>query len=158
MTREPTPPSIGYLVWHLSLRWQAELNRALAPVGLTHTEYAVLASLHGLTASSGEPPSQRQLADFSGLEPMYVSKLVRSLERDGLVERARDRTDPRAMRCSLTRRGREAVETARPIVVRLEQERLGILGGPGSTRSAQLWRSLETLLHQARNDGERDQQ
>jgi DNA-binding MarR family transcriptional regulator len=141
-------PSTGYLVWQLSLRWQVQLSRALAPVGITHTDYAVLATLHGLS-SSGAGPSQRELADASGLEPMYVSKLARALERTGLVERRRHPGDPRAIQLSLTDRGRDAVAAARRIVVDLDQQRLAVLGGASSERTAQLQDALLDLFHHA---------
>src|SRR5882672_7682555 len=89
-------PTIGSLVWRLSMKWRAVLDRAVAPLGLTHAQYSLLASLYGLTRS-GARPSQRELADFSGLEPMYVSKLARTLERAGLVERSENPSDPRAV-------------------------------------------------------------
>lgn len=152
MTRTPVSPSLGFLVWHLSLRWQAQLSRALQPVGLTHAEYGLLASLYGLTSVSGLAASQRELADFSGLEPMYVSKLVRSLEEAGLVERTRSAADPRAIQCSLTDSGIDTVKRARKIVVQLEERRLRALGGTDSRRSAELRRALETLLAQAREE------
>ena len=73
------PPPGGYLLWHLSLRWRVAMDRALSPLGLTHAQYAVVASLYSMERG-GTKPSQRQLADFSGLEPMYVSRLARALE------------------------------------------------------------------------------
>lgn len=153
MTSEtPAVPSTGYLVWHLSLRWQVQLSRALAPVGITHTEYGFLASLHGLSAS-GVRPSQRELADVSGLEPMYVSKLARSLEADGLVERGRHPDDPRAVQLSLTERGIEVVRQARAIVRRLDAARLEPLGGPESERAAELRDALVTLLRHTSGPG-----
>jgi DNA-binding MarR family transcriptional regulator len=139
---------MGFLVWHLSLRWQVQLSRALAPLGITHTEYGVLASLHGLSRS-GVEPNQRELADVSGLEPMYVSKLARALERSGLVERSRNPADPRAFRLSLTGRGLEVVTAARRVVVDLEEQRLAALGGSSSERATQLKEALVDLLRQA---------
>src|ERR687888_628281 len=100
-TNHNPPPPIGDLVWHLTPRWRAELDRALAPLGLTSAQYGVLASLHGLSRG-GARPSQRNLADFAGLEPMHVSKLVRALERAGLVERTGNPSDTRAVQLSLT--------------------------------------------------------
>ncbi len=36
------------------------------------------------------------------MEPMYVSRLIRSLESDGLVVRTRDERDTRVVRLELT--------------------------------------------------------
>jgi DNA-binding MarR family transcriptional regulator len=139
------PPSIGFLVWHLTLRWRAELDRSLAPLGLTSAQYAVLASLYGLS-QNGARPSQRQLADFAGLEPMHVSKLVRALQRAGLVERAGNPTDTRAVQLQVTDRGVQVVTAARATVLALEEQRLAPLGGRLSKRSAELREALLVLL------------
>jgi DNA-binding MarR family transcriptional regulator len=141
-------PSTGFLVWQLSLRWQVQLSRALAPLGITHTDYAVLASLRGL-ALSGVQPSQRELADVSGLDPMYVSKLARALERAGLVERRPHPADPRAIQLTLTDQGEEIVTAARQVVVELEGERLAALGGPSGERATELKEALVDLLRHA---------
>jgi MarR family transcriptional regulator, organic hydroperoxide resistance regulator len=147
-TSQPSAPSTGFLVWRLSLRWQVQLSRALAPLGITHTDYAVLASLRGL-ARSGLRPSQRELADVSGLEPMYVSKLARALEGAGLVERRPHRGDPRAIELSLTDRGTEVVTAGRQVVRDLEEQRLATLGGASSRRAAQFKEALAELLDEA---------
>jgi DNA-binding MarR family transcriptional regulator len=142
------PPSLGYLVWHLTLRWRAQLDRSLAPLGLTSAQYAVLASLYGLS-QGGARPSQRELADFAGLEPMHVSKLVRALQRAGLVERAGNPADTRAVQLAVTDRGVGVVTAARAAVLRLEEQRLAPLGGRGSRQSAQLREALLVLLRHA---------
>ncbi|MGW1717304.1 MarR family winged helix-turn-helix transcriptional regulator, partial [Streptomyces sp. NPDC002156] len=85
----------GYLVWRLSTKWRVAVDRAVAPLGLTHAQYSLVASLYGMRRA-GLRPSQRRLADHTGLEPLYVSKLARALETAGLLERARDPQDPRA--------------------------------------------------------------
>jgi DNA-binding MarR family transcriptional regulator len=139
------PPSIGFLVWHLTLRWRAELDRALAPLGLTSAQYAVLASLYGLS-QGGARPSQRALAEFAGLEPMHVSKLVRALQRAGLVERAGNPTDTRAVQLQVTDRGVQVVTAGRKTVLALEEQRLAPLGGRLSKRSAELREALLVLL------------
>jgi hypothetical protein len=89
----------GFLVWRLSMKWRVAVDRAVAPLGLTHAQYSLVASLHGMQRS-GERPSQRRLADHTGLEPLYVSKLARALESAGLLERTRD---PRARARSSSR-------------------------------------------------------
>ncbi|MFB7758203.1 MarR family winged helix-turn-helix transcriptional regulator, partial [Streptomyces sp. NPDC056121] len=97
----PTP---GFLVWRLANKWRVAVDRAVAPLGLTHAQYALVASLHGMQRA-GERPSQRQLADHTGLEALYVSKLARALESAGLIERTRDPRDPRAVQLALTEQG-----------------------------------------------------
>jgi DNA-binding MarR family transcriptional regulator len=141
-------PSTGYLVWHLATRWRVALDRALAPLGLTASRYAVLASLYGLTRA-GAQPSQRELADFSGFEPMYVSKLIRALEREGLVQRTENPADPRAVQLAVTAQGAERVAAGRRVVLELEEERLAPLGGRSSTRSTELAETLQELLRHA---------
>jgi DNA-binding MarR family transcriptional regulator len=141
-------PSTGYLVWHLSTRWRVALDRALAPLGLTASRYAVLASLYGLTRDGGQP-SQRELADFSGFDPMYVSKLIRALEREGLVRRAANPADPRAVQLAVTEKGAERIAAGRAVVLDLEEQRLAPLGGRSSTRSAEFTETLQELLRHA---------
>ncbi|MGO4429830.1 MarR family winged helix-turn-helix transcriptional regulator, partial [Streptomyces sp. MCAF7] len=94
----------GFLVWRLSMKWRVAVDRAVVPLGLTHAQYSLMASLYGMSRS-GLRPSQRRLADHTGLEPLYVSKLARALEAAGLVARTRDPSDPRAMQLSLTEQG-----------------------------------------------------
>lgn len=142
-------PPTGYLIWRLSLRWRVAVDRALAPLGLTHAQYALLAPLYGLS-QSGAPPSQQELADFSGIEPMYVSKLVRVAERDGLVERSTNATDPRAVALTLTSRGIETVIEAMARVRVLHEQLLAPLGEPGDPRRVQLTEALRMLLRQAK--------
>lgn len=141
-------PSTGYLVWHLSTRWRVALDRALAPLGLTASRYAVLASLHGLTRA-GAQPSQRELADFSGFEPMYVSKLIRALVREGLVHRTENPADPRAVQLAVTKQGVERITAGRAVVLELEEQRLAPLGGRSSRRSAEFSETLQELLRHA---------
>jgi DNA-binding MarR family transcriptional regulator len=135
----------GFLVWRLSMKWRVAVDRAVAPLGLTHAQYAVMASLYGMSRS-GLRPSQRRLADHTGLEPLYVSKLARALEAAGLVVRTRDPTDPRAMQLTLTDQGREVTRRAIAVVQRLLDQLLEPLGGQNGARTRQFTDELATLL------------
>jgi len=135
----------GHLVWRLSMKWRVAVDRALAPVGLTHAQYVFLSSLFGLERA-GTTPSQRELADHTGLEALYVSKLARALDTDGLVERTRDSADTRTIRLTLTARGRDVVEPAIATVAELLDRLLAPLGGRGGDRTAALARELTLLL------------
>jgi DNA-binding MarR family transcriptional regulator len=135
----------GFLVWRLSMKWRVAVDRAVAPLGLTHAQYSLVASLYGMH-HSGLRPSQRQLADHTGLEALYVSKLARALETAGLVERARDPRDPRAVQLALTEEGRAVARRAIEVVRGLLQQLLEPLGGLDSTRTREFTRELTTLL------------
>jgi DNA-binding MarR family transcriptional regulator len=117
----------------------------MAPLGLTHAQYSLVASLHGMQRT-GERPSQRRLADHTGLEPLYVSKLARGLESAGLLERTRDPRDPRAVQLALTDQGREVTGRAITVVQGLLRQFLAPLGGLDAPRAQEFTRDLATLL------------
>jgi DNA-binding MarR family transcriptional regulator len=137
--------NVGYLVWMLSTRWRAIFDRALAPLGLTQAQYAVLAPLYGMSRG-GAQPSQRELADATGLDTVYVSKLVRILERAGLLARATHETDPRAVQLTLTASGTATAEQAIEVVYELRDKLTQPLGGNAGDRTAQLAAMLVELL------------
>lgn len=87
----------------------------LEPLGLTHPQYLVMLALW--------EHSPRSLTDLSAelaLEPASASPLVKRLEKDGLVQRARSRADERRLDITLTDAGRalrdRAVDVPRAVV------------------------------------------
>ena len=143
--RPPQPSTVGSLVWRLSMKWRATVDRAVAPLGLTHAQYVLLASLYGLTRN-GPAPSQRELADFASLEPIYVSKLARALEQQGLIVRTINPADPRAVQLALTPKGEETVEPAIGIVADLLAELTAPIGGLRSAETRHFTHTLQLLL------------
>lgn len=137
--------NVGFLIWRLSNRWRTAMDRALAPLGLTQAQYAVLAPLYGMSRD-GARPSQRELADLTGLDAVYVSKLVRALERDGFVTRSVKAADPRAVELALTERGVTAVRESVQAVYELRDRLTRPLGGNDGVRTAELARTLAELL------------
>ena len=145
MSSVPEGATPGFLVWRLSMKWRVAVDRAVAPLGLTHAQYSLVASLYGLHRS-GQRPSQRQLADHTGLEALYVSKLARALETAGMIERMRDPADPRVIRLSLTDHGRAVTRRAIRVVQELLDQLLEPLGGRAGERTKAFSRELATLL------------
>lgn len=133
------------LVWLVSMRWRAAIDRVIAPLGLTNAQYAVVAPLLAMQRV-GRRPTQRELADFTGLEALYVSKLARALERAGLVERTGDPDDTRAVRLALTEQGRNVATRAVTLVLGLQNELTAPLGGVKSPQTRALVETLKTLL------------
>ncbi|WP_327675253.1 MarR family winged helix-turn-helix transcriptional regulator [Kitasatospora sp. NBC_00458] len=145
MSKGSPGPTPGFLVWRLANKWRVAVDRAVAPLGLTHAQYVVVASLHGMQRT-GEQPSQRRLADHTGLEALYVSKLARALESAGLIERTRDPRDPRAVRLALTEQGAAVTGQAIAVVQELLQQLLEPLGGRDAERTRAFTDELRTLL------------
>lgn len=146
-------PTIGSLVWHLAMRWRNEVDRAVAPFGLTHAQYSVLSSLFVLT-ERGDEPNQRRLADFTRLQTIYVSKIVQSLESDGHIVRRPDDEDTRALRLALTAGGKETITAARKVVRALDERLAAAIGGGSGARAKQLRTLLGDLIDHVDQPGE----
>ena len=113
--------SPGFLLWHATLRWQRAVAQALAPLGLTHVQFVLLACAWWLN-QQGQHPSQIALASFAGTDVKMTSQVLRSLERKGLVEREVDRADTRALRLRVTRRGARLAPRAIAVVQQVDAE------------------------------------
>lgn len=72
----------------------------LEPLGLTHPQYLVMLALW-----EASPRSLRELADELALDPATLSPLVKRLETQGLVAKARRADDDRVLAVTLTARG-----------------------------------------------------
>jgi DNA-binding MarR family transcriptional regulator len=87
------------------------MRAALAPHGLTHVQFVLLASLWWL-GEQGEPPTQRELAEQAGTDAMMTSQVLRKLEQQGLVDRLAHPRDTRARLLRLTSAGGERLTGA----------------------------------------------
>ncbi|MET7457244.1 MarR family transcriptional regulator [Streptomyces sp. NPDC005574] len=134
--------SPGFLLWHATLRWQRAVTAALAPLGLTHVQFVLLACAWWLNGQ-GDRPNQLALARQAGTDVKMTSQVLRALETKGLIEREVDPADTRAKRLRVTEAGAElapraiaAVEEAdalffEPVAVDATIDLLGRLAGRG---------------------------
>jgi DNA-binding MarR family transcriptional regulator len=106
--------SPGFLLWQVTNRWQAAQRATLKPLGLTHVQFVLLASLSWLHADG--PVSQRDLAEHASTDPMMTSQVLRVLEARGLVERAEHPSDRRAWSLRVTEDGRHLADRAVALV------------------------------------------
>lgn len=72
----------------------------LEPLGLTHPQYLVMLALW-----EKSPRSLGELADELAMEPATLSPLVKRLQTQGLVSRARRAEDERVLDIALTQEG-----------------------------------------------------
>ncbi len=124
-TDEQAPLSLGFLLWHATLRWQRLIAAALRPLELTHVQFVLLAVLWWFVTVRGEQPSQRALSGQAGTDPMMTSQVVRTLERKRLVVRTRDPADSRAFRLELTPAGERLAVQAIAVVEAADREFFG---------------------------------
>ena len=87
--------SPGFLLWRISNAWQQRERAALQPLGLTHVQFVLLASLVWLT-QQGITVTQTILAEQAQTDSMMTSQVVRALETRGLLTRVRSAQDRRA--------------------------------------------------------------
>lgn len=110
-TRHPDARSSpGLALWRTTHAWQRRIRDALAPHGLTHVQYVLLASLTWMDRT--EPVSQRRLADHAGLDVMMTSQVLRALEAKGFVRREPHPADGRAIALHPTQAGVELANLA----------------------------------------------
>lgn len=101
---EKADQSAGLLLWQVTNRWQAEQRAALAPLGLTHVQFVLLASLVW-QAAGDTPVTQKDIARHAATDPMMTSQVLRTLESKGLVRRDPHPHDGRARSLTPTPEG-----------------------------------------------------
>lgn len=103
--------SPGFWLHHAALAWRAELAARLATLGLTPTQFLLLASA-GWLEQHGGPPTQQQIAELAGADRTMASKVMRVLIDYGFIRREAHESDARAVRIRLTASGRELTRRA----------------------------------------------
>lgn len=64
--------SFGFKSVYVAQRWPRRLEEALEPVGLTHLQFILLATIDWLERS-GEGPSQARLVNFTLFDGVMIS-------------------------------------------------------------------------------------
>ncbi|MFE9841122.1 MarR family winged helix-turn-helix transcriptional regulator [Streptomyces goshikiensis] len=103
--------SPGFLLWHVTLRWQRDIAAALTPLDLTHVQFVLLACTWWLNGQGGRP-NQLAVARQAGTDVKMTSQVLRTLEKKGLIEREVDPADTRAKRLRVTALGAELAPRA----------------------------------------------
>jgi DNA-binding MarR family transcriptional regulator len=85
-------------------------DEALRPVGLTNGQFSLMMSLN-----RPEPPCIAEVATLLAMDRTTLTAALKPLERRGLVTVAKDPSDRRGRRLSLTPEGRTVLAFAVPI-------------------------------------------
>lgn len=79
--------SPGHLLWRVTETWQRGVRSALAPHGLLHEEFVLLAGAWWLSGHGG-PSTVARLAHHTAVDPAETATVVAGLRAAGLVEMA----------------------------------------------------------------------
>ncbi len=109
----------GYLLWQVSMRWHLLMNQRLRAVGITLTQFSLMAGLYWLDRQ-GELVTQQRLADYANTDKMMTSKVLQTLESKGFLLRSDNPQDGRAKRLQLTQTGETVLRDAYALVEQVD--------------------------------------
>jgi DNA-binding MarR family transcriptional regulator len=132
--------AVGFVLWRVVHRYQREVDRALAPLGLTHLQFMTLVMTAWL-GRTGEPVPQREIARFGDIHPMQLSLMLKALADKELVSRQRSTHDVRAKWADVTSAGLQALREGLPIIIGVQRRMFGKEGAPGGPLLAALLRA-----------------
>lgn len=112
MRREELDRSPAYQLWLVSNAWQRILRKALAPYGLTHVQFTLLAATD-LIRGEEKSVTQRHICRFAEIDENMTSQVVKSLIEKRLITRSPNPEDARAYRIELTEEGARLLADAR---------------------------------------------
>ena len=112
----------GFLIHDVSRMRRIVVDRALKPLGITRSQWWVLAFL-----SRRDGMTQTALAADLDLTKVAIGGLVDRMEGGGFVERRADERDARARRIYLTKAGQKLVATIREAVDAVEADIMSVV-------------------------------
>lgn len=110
----------GYLLWQVSKLWQRNLNEALKGLGLSSTQAVILINVPRLNQEK-RTVTQMLLAEVTKIDRMTLSQSIRTLERNGLIQRITVSSNKRAYQVTLTPTGSKVAMQAMQYIISAHQ-------------------------------------
>ena len=132
-----------YLARRLQILVRDEIEGALAPLGITASQYMALSML-----GRRDGLSSAQLARRFGIEPQSMTGIIKSLEARRLISRREADSNRRILRIRLTNAGRNCLDACEAIVDRTED---GLFANLGQTELTILRQLLLKVLGTTRH-------
>jgi DNA-binding MarR family transcriptional regulator len=132
---------LGFLLDDVSRLRRSVVDRALKPLGVTRSQWWVLAFL-----SCADGMSQAPLAQELGLGKVALGALVDRLERAALVGRKLDKIDRRIKRVFLTKAGRNLIAEIRASVSQTEDQIRDRIGDADLEAAARALQAMKANL------------
>jgi DNA-binding MarR family transcriptional regulator len=121
---EKPEDSPGFLLWQTTITWQRLIKTALEPFDIAHAQFVIMAILMWFEEHDYDAV-QVSIVNWSKLDKMTVSKSLKKLVEQGLVNRAEHNVDTRAKRVALTDNGRVLIGKLIPIVESIDAQFFG---------------------------------
>lgn len=124
---EKAEDSPGFLLWQVTNLWQREIKKALEKLGLTHSQFVLLASIYWLALQKKEV-TQILLSNHTKIDPMTTSTVLRTLQAKGFIQRQEHAIDTRAKTVALTEAGKKVTKQAVATVEKFDDDFFKPLG------------------------------
>jgi DNA-binding MarR family transcriptional regulator len=136
---------IAYLLRQAQAAARLTLERAMADLGITPPQFAVLTMLRAYPGLSGA-----DLARVALLTPQTVGVIIRNLERNGAIRKTPHAVHGRVLQWALTRRGGTLLDKCRRRATALERR---LLAGLGTKSQITIRRWLSKIAADLQQEG-----
>ena len=126
---------LGYLLRQANTAFRGAMDRALAELGVTTPQFAVLTMIVAYPGLSGA-----DLARLTALTPQTINVIVRNLARDGAIAKTAHATHGRILRLHATAKGEALLKRCRGRVHEVEKGAAALLG-KDEERAVRRWLS-----------------
>ncbi|MEM7469669.1 MAG: MarR family transcriptional regulator [Pseudomonadota bacterium] len=135
----PLHQHAGHLIRRLNQRMLSTFSEKLSGMDVSNVQFAALEAI-----SLFEPTTQKEIADYIAMEPSNMHNLLARLRDRKLISITIDQRDPRRNRVRLTNKGRNLLETVRPLEAQVEPALLAELS---ASEKAHLIKLLQKLVN-----------
>jgi DNA-binding MarR family transcriptional regulator len=119
VAKDEHPFRIGFLIHDVSRLRRTIVDKALRPMGVTRSQWWVLANL---SRHNGDGMMQTELAKVMDVGKVTLGGLIDRLEASGLLKRLADPTDRRAKRVVMTPRGTKLLADIQGIAAQVNSQ------------------------------------
>ena len=139
---EKPEDNAGFLLWQVTMRWQRRVKHQLDTLGITHTQFVVMAALQWLSTQQKEV-YQIDVAHHAQIDKMMTSKVFKTLEAKEIVLSTPGQGDKRTRAVRFTDSGRIVFKRSLAIVETTDRHFFSALGDQESPFVA----AMQTLMN-----------
>ncbi|HKQ83388.1 MAG TPA: MarR family transcriptional regulator [Steroidobacteraceae bacterium] len=143
MAKEERPFRIGFLIHDVSRLRRTVVDKALKPLGVTRSQWWVLANL---SRHNGKGMMQTELAKLMDVGKVTLGGLIDRLEASGYVARQADPADRRAKRVVMTPKGTKLLAEIQRVAEQVNERIMGSIGARDVLRAEEVLYKMKQQL------------